>query len=44
LPGARLPATLRRLDATVVVVRLDAAVWQEDAATMRRKLTPADGR
>lgn len=25
---------------SVVVVRLDARVWNDDAATMRRKLTP----
>ncbi|RKS77956.1 hypothetical protein CLV35_1661 [Motilibacter peucedani] len=25
---------------SVVVVRLDAAVWDEDATSMRRKLTP----
>ncbi len=29
-----------RIGDTVVVVRLDAAVWHEDAATMRRKLSP----
>lgn len=29
-----------RLGDTVVIVRLDAEVWNEDAATMRRKLTP----
>lgn len=28
-----------RLGDRVVVVRLDARVWQQDAATMRRKLT-----
>lgn len=27
-----------RLGDTVVVVRLDAQVWEQDAATMRRKL------
>lgn len=31
-----------RLGATVVVVRVDAAVWHESAATMRRKLAPHD--
>jgi hypothetical protein len=31
-----------RIRDTVVVVRLDAAVWHEDTATMRRKLTPAE--
>jgi hypothetical protein len=31
-----------RMDDAVVVVRLDAAVWAEDAATMRRKLAPPD--
>ena len=31
-----------RLDDTVVVVRTDARLWSEDAATMRRKLRPAD--
>jgi hypothetical protein len=30
-----------RLDDTVVVVRLDAKIWTDDTATMRRKLTPA---
>jgi hypothetical protein len=29
-----------RMDDAVVVVRLDAKVWTEDAATMRRKLAP----
>ena len=31
-----------RIGDTVVVVRLDAAVWNEDTATMRRKLSPAE--
>ena len=31
--------TARMADA-VVVARLDAAVWRDDAATMRRKLDP----
>ena len=31
-----------RLDDTVAVVRLDAAVWHQDAATMRRLLAPSD--
>ncbi|MGN6325384.1 hypothetical protein [Pseudolysinimonas sp.] len=31
-----------RTDDTVVVVRIDAEVWGEDAGTMRRKLTPAE--
>lgn len=31
-----------RLGDAVAVVRLDAAVWHEDQATMRRKLTPSD--
>lgn len=30
-----------RLDDTVVVVRVDARIWHDDAATMRRKLTPS---
>ena len=38
--GARIRTA--RLEGTVVVVRTDAAVWHEDAATMRRKLTPTD--
>jgi hypothetical protein len=29
-----------RLDTAVVVVRLDADLWNQDAATMRTKLTP----
>ena len=29
-----------RLDDTVVVARTDAALWTDDTATMRRKLTP----
>jgi hypothetical protein len=29
-----------RIGDSVVVVRLDAAVWTQDAATMRRKLAP----
>jgi len=29
-----------RIDDAVVVVRTDAALWGEDAATMRAKLTP----
>lgn len=29
-----------RFGDTVVIVRLDAEVWNEDAATMRWKLTP----
>lgn len=32
-----------RMGQAVVVVRLDAELWHEDAATMRRKLTPTDG-
>ena len=31
-----------RVDDTVVVVRLDAAVWDESSEVMRRKLTPPD--
>ncbi|WP_375431252.1 hypothetical protein [uncultured Friedmanniella sp.] len=31
-----------RLGDTVVVARTDAAVWTDDAATMRRKLSPPD--
>jgi len=31
--------TARMVD-TVVLVRLDAQIWNDDAATMRRKLTP----
>jgi hypothetical protein len=42
--GAGVRIRTARLDTTVVVVRLDAAVWHEDAATMRRELAPADGR
>jgi hypothetical protein len=29
-----------RMDDAVVAVRLDAQVWNEDAVTMRQKLTP----
>jgi hypothetical protein len=32
-----------RMDSTVVIARLDAAIWQDDVATMRRKLTPSAG-
>jgi hypothetical protein len=32
-----------RMESTVVIARLDAAIWQDDAATMRRKLTPPAG-
>jgi hypothetical protein len=32
-----------RMDSTVVIARLDAAIWQDGAATMRRKLTPPAG-
>jgi hypothetical protein len=31
--------TARMVD-TVLLVRLDAQIWNDDAATMRRKLTP----
>lgn len=31
-----------RMGDTVVVARTDAALWDDDAATMRRKLSPAD--
>ena len=31
-----------RMGDTVVVARLDARLWKDDAATMRRKLTPRD--
>lgn len=36
--GVRLRTA--RLDDLVVVARLDAAIWDDDAATMRSKLTP----
>lgn len=36
--GVRLRTA--RLGRTVVVARLDAAVWQDDGAIMRSKLTP----
>jgi hypothetical protein len=29
-----------QMDDVVVVARLDASVWHDDAATMRSKLTP----
>ncbi len=29
-----------RMDTAVVLVRLDADLWNQDAATMRAKLTP----
>lgn len=32
-----------RMDHTVVVVLREAAVWQQDAATMRAKLTLGEG-
>jgi hypothetical protein len=32
-----------RMESTVVIARLDAAIWQDDAATMRRKLPPTRG-
>lgn len=38
--GVRLRTA--RLDDLVVVARLDAAIWDDDAATMRSKLTPRD--
>jgi hypothetical protein len=38
--GARVRTA--RMDGTVVAVRLDAAVWGESAAVMRRKLSPGD--
>lgn len=31
-----------RLGDTVVVARTDAALWNDDTATMRRKLSPPD--
>lgn len=31
-----------RLNETVVLVRVDAQIWKDDAATMRRKLTPQE--
>lgn len=31
-----------RVGDTVAVVRTDARIWQDDTATMRRKLTPPD--
>jgi hypothetical protein len=33
-----------RMDDTVVAVRMDAAIWRDDAATMRRKLTARERR
>jgi hypothetical protein len=33
-----------RMGDTVVAVRVDAAIWREDAATMRRLLTPRERR
>ncbi|QIG43349.1 hypothetical protein G5V58_11750 [Nocardioides anomalus] len=42
--GSGVRIRTARIDDTVVVVRLDAAVWDDDTATMRRKLgLPADG-
>lgn len=38
----RLRIRTARMGDTVAVVRADAAVWHEDAATMRRKLAPSD--
>lgn len=38
--GVRLRTA--RLDDLVVVARLDAAIWTDDTATMRSKLTPPD--
>ncbi|WP_375399377.1 hypothetical protein [uncultured Amnibacterium sp.] len=39
--GVRI-RTARLVD-TVVVVRADAAIWTDDTATMRMKLTPSMG-
>lgn len=36
----RIRIRTARVDDTVVVVRLDAKVWHESAASMRSKLTP----
>lgn len=36
----RIKIRTARLADTVVVVRLDARVWRQDAATMRAKLSP----
>jgi hypothetical protein len=33
-----------RMDDTVVAVRMDAAIWDDDTATMRRKLAPRERR
>jgi hypothetical protein len=41
--AAGLRIRTARMGSAVVVVRLDAAVWHEDTATMRRKLSPPDG-
>ena len=40
--GREVDVRLRtaRMDDLVVVARLDAAVWDDDTATMRAKLTP----
>ena len=38
----RIRIRTARLADTVVVVRLDARVWGQDAATMRAKLSPAE--
>lgn len=39
--GVRLRTA--RMDDIVVVARLDADLWRDDRATMRRKLTPPPG-
>lgn len=38
--AAALRIRTARLGDTVVVARTDAQLWRDDAATMRRKLTP----
>lgn len=40
--AAGIAVRTARHDDTVVVVRLDAAVWQESSASMRAKLTPPE--
>lgn len=40
--AAGIAVRTARIDDTVVIVRVDAAVWQESAASMRAKLTPPE--
>lgn len=39
---ARVRLRTARIDDLVVAARLDAAIWSDDTATMRAKLTPPE--